>query len=810
METRQRYALVEALFHTALDKGDEAFRQACGSDAALLAEVTALLQSHAQWAVDLPVATPLALPRVGAYVCDAVLGTGGMGTVYRAHRVDGEFEQEVAIKLLRGSLQSDWYRERFLAERQILARLSHPHIARLLDGGTTDEGEIYLVMELVSGEPIDRYADRGHLTLHQRLVLFDRVLDAVDYAHRNLVVHRDLKPSNVLVESAGRVKLIDFGTSKLVEEDATATSLRALTPRYASPEQLRGEPAGVASDVFSAGVLLYELLVGVSPFGDDTSIVGTLARASGNAAPRDPAAAVTTDAARVRKTNVRSLRGVLARDLGSVLLRALAAEPSERYLTISSLRDDLKRYRSGLPVEAKPAGALYTAAKFIRRHRLSVAASALFILGLSASTAVAFWQARSARQAAQRTERINTFMNTVLGGAAPGWSNPLSRKGAGVTLLDVLTEMRGRIGPELGDDPASEVRLRVTLGRTFGALGKPTEAREELEAALARQRAISDPDDPEIGGIYASLAQAQYLALQAGEGLRTAEAAIAILEKSGRARDKQPLMEAYYIASLLRSWLSSPSTDVEAASQRALQLSRELHGDDMPTPLVMYTQGYFALGQGKLGRAEALINESIDLYRRQPGPPAWETAAALRDIGVICLEKEQFACADERLGEALTLFRQNLPDDNAYVTMTRAYLALSDGLQGRYQEAQREFEEVSKRMATVGSGTAAGLMADIGVARARVYLAERRPDEAEPLLRQAVEIFRARQNVAANAVIASLLGESLLASGKREEALPLLEQSYKTLADALGPDEVWTSAARSRLARAGSVATTPR
>jgi eukaryotic-like serine/threonine-protein kinase len=807
MVTRQRYDLVEALFHMALDKGPDTLPQACGDDQELFAEVSDLLQSYAQWSVVVPPASPPALPRVGAYVFDAVLGAGGMGTVYRAHRVDGAFEQEVAIKLLRGSLRAEWYRERLLAERQILARLSHPHIARLLDGGATEEGEIYLVMELVSGEAIDRYADRTTLTVGQRIALFDRVLDAVDYAHRNLVVHRDLKPSNVLVEPTGRVKLIDFGTSKLVEEDATATSLRALTPRYASPEQLRGEPAGVASDVFSAGVLLYELLVGVSPFGDDTSIVGTLARATGNVAPRDPAGAVTSETARARRTSVRSLRGVLAGDLGSVLLKALAAEPADRYLTISSLRDDLRRYRSGRPVEAKPAGALYTASKFIRRHRVAVAVSLLFIGGLSASTAAAFWQARAARRAAERTERINTFMNTMLGAAAPGWYNPLSRKGAGVTVVDVLTEMRSRIGPELGDDPVSEIRLRVTVGRTLAALGKATEAREELEAALARQRAIGDADDPDMGVIYTNLAQTQYMSLQTAEGVQNAEAAIAILEKSGRARDKQPLMEAYYILALLRSWRGSPPTETEAASRRALQLSRELYGDDMPTPLVIYTQGYFALGRGKLGHAETLINESLDLYRRQPGPAAWETAGAVRDIGVICLERRQFACADERLHEALRLFRQNLPEGNLYVTMVRAYLALSTGLQGRYQDAHREFGEQSKQLAALGGAATAAFMADLGVARARVFLAERRPDEAEPLLRHAVETFRARQNPAANAVIASLLGESLLALGKRDEALPLLEQSYKTLADALGPDEVWTSAARARLARAAEVAT---
>jgi serine/threonine protein kinase len=241
------------------------------------------------------VATPV-LPRFGAYQCDGILGSGGMGTVYRAHRDDGQFRHEVAIKVLRGSLRSEWYRERFLSERQILARLNHPNIARLLDGGMTREGEPYLVMELIEGEPLDAFCDSRRLPLEDRLALFGQVIDAVDYAHRNLVVHRDLKPSNILVTKEGRPKLVDFGTSKLVEADAMTTSPHAVTPAYASPEQLRGEPAGVASDVFSGGVILYELMTGAAPFSGSKSITSALRRASGEISAAAPATAVTGDA----------------------------------------------------------------------------------------------------------------------------------------------------------------------------------------------------------------------------------------------------------------------------------------------------------------------------------------------------------------------------------------------------------------------------------------------------------------------------------------------------------------------------------
>jgi len=320
----------------------------------------------------------------------------GLGV--RARRVDGQFDQEVAIKFLRGSLRNDVYRARFVAERQILAHLNHPNIARLLDGGMTDEGEPYLVMEFVDGEPMDLYCDRHKLRIEARLLLFHQVLDAVDAAHRNLVVHRDLKPSNILVTREGIVKLLDFGTSKLLAEDVTMTGPAALTPAYASPEQLRREPVATTTDVFSLGVVLFRLLTGADPFGESKSYVGSLERAIRETSPARPEALVDDRAAEARSSTLADLRKRLRGDLTSILHKALAYDPARRYPSVASLAADLHRYQDQRPVLARRQNWTYLCGRAIRRHVRIVSVAALFVIGLSAAAVFSARQARLAQR----------------------------------------------------------------------------------------------------------------------------------------------------------------------------------------------------------------------------------------------------------------------------------------------------------------------------------------------------------------------------------------------------------------------------
>jgi tetratricopeptide (TPR) repeat protein len=488
--TPDRRRLVEDLFHAALDRGPEFLDEACAGDDALKAEIAGLLASYQEWSVDLPPPVEEALPRFGPYSCDQVLGAGGMGTVYRAHRADGQFNQSVAIKVLRGSLRTDWYRERFLAERQTLATLNHPHIARLLDGGMTEDGEPYLVMELVEGEPIDTHCDRLRLTVDQRVDLFCQVLDAVDYAHRNLVVHRDLKPSNILVTKDGGVKLVDFGTSKLLEQDSTATAMRMLTPRWASPEQLRGEAVAISSDVYSSGLVLYELLVGGSPFGESQSVLASLERAAGNVSPAAPASLVNERAATARSTTLKALSKALAGDLGSILLKPLAQEAAARYPGAGNFREDLESYRAGLAVRATPPTLGYRLRKFVARHRWAVAATSG---AMALLIAAGVYSRLEANRAQRRFEDVRQLARFVMSDLNTG----LQRLPGSTTLqkqsVERSLEYLDRLSKEAGGDVALRLdvadgyrRLGDVLGNPFRAnLGERARAEAAYRSGLA-------------------------------------------------------------------------------------------------------------------------------------------------------------------------------------------------------------------------------------------------------------------------------------------------------------------------------------
>jgi len=796
-----RYRRVEDLFHAALDHGPEYLDSACQGDPALRADVQALLASFRSWSGSVPPVRAPVLPRFGAYQCDAILGAGGMGTVYRAQRDDGQFRHKVAIKILRGSLRSEWYRERFLSERQILARLNHPNIARLLDGGMTGEQEPYLVMELIEGEPLDVYCDARRLPLEERLALFGQVLEAVEYAHRNLVVHRDLKPSNILVTKDGRPKLVDFGTSKLVENDAATTALHAVTPAYASPEQLRGEPAGVASDVFSAGVILYELLTGAPPYSASESITGALRRAAGEVTAAAPASALTAKAAELRGVSLERARKVLTGDLAAILLKALDPEPARRYGTAQALADDLARYREGRPVLAKPASRVYRAAKFIRRNRIAVAAGTVFTIALAVATAVSFYQASVARREARRAEQINSFLNDMLGAADPSWYNSLKSKGASVTLLDVVDEMRGRIGSYFGSDPEVEIRLRRTIGRMYSVLSKHADARVQLQLALEKQLPIARADDPSVGLLYVDLAGVEYRNQQAAEAERDAAWAVRILEKARGRPNREALMSAYNYLGVSRSQLGESFQEQEQPMRRAIELSRELYGNTWPTLVNLSVLATTNLKAGRFNEAEKYLAEAIAIGDARQGPKGYEYVALLRDRARLCLERKDLECAAQEYYTALDFIRPfEHGNDSVFTINIREWLALTNGLRGNVAEAEGEFQTAGAEIAAIGGSTAESYLAGLNELRAQVHMAAGKFAPAEREFRSSLEFYRQhRRDEVQNAVLASRLGESLARQGKTSEAGPLLRDSYQKILATLGADHVWTTDARARM-----------
>jgi eukaryotic-like serine/threonine-protein kinase len=435
--TPERWQHVKKVFNDAcaLDAPTrEAYlSDACAGDTELRFQVDSLIAANASTGAVLDHAAAHYVPpfepppedpwlgkQVGAYQLVACIGRGGMGSVYRARRADAEYENEVAIKLVRAGYGTDLVLQRFRAERQILANLGHPNIARLLDGGATASGEPFLVLELVDGEPIDEYCDKRNLSIDERLKLFRDVCTAVSYAHRHLVVHRDLKPANILVTAEGTIKLLDFGVAKLLQAipedgapaEATQTSLRAMTPAFSSPEQILGLPVTTASDVYSLGVVLYHLLAGCSPYRSKLGSTRDAIREVCETEPLRPSLA----AAQIARKGANPAQP--DRDLDDITLRALRKEPDKRYSSVEQFSEDLRRYLAGLPVIARGDRLSYRAGKFWRRHRLGVTVTGLVVAVLLAGLLVTLRAARIAEQqsalAAQHFASVRQLANTFI------------------------------------------------------------------------------------------------------------------------------------------------------------------------------------------------------------------------------------------------------------------------------------------------------------------------------------------------------------------------------------------------------------
>jgi len=543
---QDRWRRVAEILEAALDQpgeGLDAFlTEACGDDRALEAEVRSLIESHraagaflepGRGALAVPELTttpaePLEGRAIGAWRVVSPLGEGGMGTVYLAERGDGQFRQQGALKLIRRGLASEEMIRRFRRERQILASLDHPGIARLLDGGTTPDGLPWLVMEYVDGKPLYAWCSERRLTLAARLRLFLSIGAAVQAAHQRLVLHRDIKPGNILVMADGLPRLMDFGVAKIfaAEGDDETRDLRTislpLTPEYASPEQLRGEEVTTASDIYSLGVLLFEMLTGARPY--PTRAEGSLEMirvvlehdpprpstsvAAGGDAGRAPDAAASTPSARPRTLpappsgNPRTLRRRLSGDLDNIVLKAMAKEPERRYPSVEHLAEDIRRFLDGRPVTARPATWSYRAAKFVRRNRLAVAAAALAILALASGLASTSWQASVARReraaAERRLREVQSLANALLFEVHDSLATIPGTTPVREMVVTKATEYLDRVAADAGTDSATRfglgdayARLGMLQGQVWAAnVGKGEEAYESFQKCRVIREAL--------------------------------------------------------------------------------------------------------------------------------------------------------------------------------------------------------------------------------------------------------------------------------------------------------------------------------
>ena len=681
------------MFDTAVGLAPEArsafLAAECAGDPSLLDEVTGLLAADTASAGDGFLREAISgavqeLPRdtfsrvgrhVGPYRLVAELGHGGMGTVYLAERADAAYQAQVAIKFVRGGLAGFDAERRFRAERQILADLAHPNIARLIDGGTADDGTPYLVMDLVEGEAIDHYCEHRGLDLRARLGLFRAVCTAVQYAHQALVVHRDLKPSNILVTGDGTPKLLDFGIAKLLDSGSgaagdTGTLMRALTPTYASPEHIRGARVTVPADVYSLGVVLYKLLTGRLPFD-----------VPGDASPGEIERLVCDEEPRPPSVSDRRLAG----DLDAIVLKALRKEPERRYATVVELAEDVRRYLAGEPVSATRGTTAYRLSRFARRHARALALAGSIvtvIVGIVGFYTLRVARARDrAQQEAARAEQVSRFLTQTFAVADP--AQGFGASGPNATARDLLVRGTNRIETELAGQPRTQAVMLGAVGQVYQGLGLYREATPLFERALALQH--------EHDGDNLDIAQAEYdlgaLAIAKGD-YPTSDSLLrsALARRRAHLPPDDPAVIRTLVAVARVGLDRAQYAEAEPLLREAVASARQLTGEGRKElPIVLSTLGEVRQRRGDYAEADALFTETLALRRALFGESHPSVPETLHLLGMLHIARN-LADADTLLREAYLLARRTLGEEHPTVaTYLRDYAVLLRELARLYE-----------------------------------------------------------------------------------------------------------------------------
>ena len=677
-----------------------------------------------------------ALPEtIGPFHVLRRLGQGGMGVVYLCRRRGGDFEQLLAVKRLNAASDSSSARERLRIERRLLATLRHPNIAQLVDGGEEADGTPYVAMEFVDGLPIQRYAERERLDRTARVRLFLALCDAAHFAHQNFVVHRDIKPANVLIDRAGHLRLLDFGIAKLLDarsenEKTVLTIAGAMTPHYASPEQIRGEPVTPLSDIYSLGVLLYELLAGRRPYNISTRRPTEIERIVCRDQPPPPLPAR------------RGRDG----DLNCIVGQAMHKEPARRYASAAQLAEDLGRWLDGRPVLARPDSAGYRLRTFTRRHPFGVAASSLLAVLLVGFSATMTWQAGELAAQRDRAEREALAANETADFLIELFavSDPRKNNEADVLASDLLERAAERLPAELDSDPLTRARLLHVIGLAFANLGEDRRGTELLAQALALRQRHAGPESAETADSLNRLGN--------------------VHRSFGRMKEAEPMLV------------------------RALEWRRS-HGPVDHDLADSYNN--VGLLQNELGwyqQAEASLREAIELHRRVGGDDTTQAAAPLHNLALSLRRQDRLDEARQAALESLAIKR---PNDWSLSSLanTLAVLARIERRRGDLAAARAASEEsLALREQVFGRDS---VMIASGLAtHARVQHALGSHAEAEALYREAIDLHQ-RAGSAKSLRAADLqrgYARFLLETGRDEEAAPLLAEARRIAKRELPPD----------------------
>ncbi len=747
----ERWHQIDAVFGAALERAPKeraAFLdRECREDPELRREVEALLASESDLGdfLETPVAgqseagadfegASAAGQSIGRYRIEREIGRGGMGAVYLAVRADDEFQRRVAIKVSRPGVRSADLIRRFHSERQILANLDHPAIAKLFDGATTRDGRPYLVMEYIEGLPVDEYCDRERLSIRQRIELFRVICSAVYYAHQNLVVHRDIKPTNILVNAAGEPRLLDFGIAKLLDPAAfqvpvaaTVTGLRPMTPQYASPEQVQGAAITTASDVYSLGVLLYLLLAGRLPYDLDGLSPSEVERVLNQEEPEPPSTAVARplreaasdtppesaiQAVRRRGGSLQQLRRRLSGDLDNIVLMALAKDPSRRYGSVEQLSEDLRNHLEGLPVMARPKTLGYRLSSYLRRHRLLVGTAALILVLLASfALAMARQAADTARQRDRaeaerdRAEQVSQFLIDLFRDVDP-WAADANQ----VTARQILDRGAEKIEQRLADQPELRASLLDAVGTLYLHLGLFDQASPLLDAALAARESLLGTEHLEVAVTLQHLA---LLALNQGRYEESEERflrALSIRERTDRAavagaaattEGGDPVRppadpEIGIILSSLSTVYRSQGRFAEGEDygRRALDILKRTLDPSHPE----IARGLRALAgiharQGDHLEAERLLEEALAIDIRNFGEAHWSTASTYSNLGYLLRQRAEYQQSEEYYRRSMAAWEQLWPDGHPRLADALVGLANTFRDQGRYADAETQLRQ---------------------------------------------------------------------------------------------------------------------
>ena len=619
--------------------------------------------------------------KIGNYQIEKKIGEGGMAVVYSAIRIDDQFKKSVAVKFIKRGMDTDEIIKRFSIEQQALAGLDHPFIAKIIDGGTTENGLPYFIMELVEGEPIDQYCRNKDLTIQEKLKLFRKVCSAVQYAHQNLIVHRDIKPGNIFIKPDGTPKLLDFGISKLLNSSNEQTNLtksgfKLMTPEYASPEQFKGQQITIATDIYSLGVVLYELLTGNFPYKFRNSLPHEIERVICTTEPEKPSTSANRyknenpergnsnedSYLNISKSNYKDLEKVkrkLAGDIDNIVLKAMQKEPERRYSTVEQFSEDIRRHLEGLPIFARKNSIGYRSKKFFERHRVGVITAFLLLLsiiigsiGIIVQSNVAAKERDRAMLEAKKSERINAFLQDIF--AAP---NP-EIEGKDVKVVDVLKNASEKINKELSDDPETKAAVMYTIGTTYIGLGLYDDAEKYLKNSLDISEKIFSTDDPQTAKVMEQLA---YNYQEKGN-----------------------------------------YTKADSLYQKALQIFK-LRGGNISSveAKALSDYGSSLYNQGKYNESKKYQVEALDAFRKIYGNTDPHVVRSLNDLGTVAGETGDWNTAAKYIKEVLDFFLQT--DGKESVNYSRAlsnYATILE-VQGKLDEAieaQREAVEIKKRV----------------------------------------------------------------------------------------------------------------